>query len=128
MTTETTERPATCGDCGGAFEPTEHTPGYGRTAEGAAVCYRCCAIRDYATMRETGKATLYYTPGEHGSPGVVSNWPGSLKFQARHASKGRHNIAGSQTTVWFEDDDAGEWIGKQYGQWSDICRCRRIKA
>jgi len=106
-------------DCGGT--------GYGIDRAGNKVCYACCGKRDLADMRETGRAVLYLT--EEGPEGTfVSNWPGTLKMRIRHLRKGSHNIAGSRTDVWFADCDGREWHGVQLGEFSQLCRCKRLKA
>lgn len=70
-------------------------------------------------MRQDGRVVLYLHGGE------VANWPGSLRFPCL-ASEGCHNIAGTQTVAyfWFEGEP---WIGRQYGRYSELCYCRRLK-
>ncbi len=101
--------------------------GYGIDRAGNKVCYACCGKHDLADMRETGRAVLYLT--EEGTQGtVVSNWPGTLKIRVTHLRKGSHNIAGSRTDVWFTDGDGRQWHGVQLGEFSQLCRCKRLKA
>lgn len=94
-------------------EPNEFCPKTGK------VCYDCCAVIDKAWMEKTGRATLYV------SDGMVSNWPGTLRFAAR-VVKGKHNIARTRYDVWFQDHTGREWHGVQYGENTQICRCRRL--
>ena len=103
--------------------------GYGVIREGGRkkkICYDCCGKRDLAGMIETGRAVLYLTEGPDGAE--VTNWPGTLKFHVRYQKAGNHNIAGRRTDVWFTDSNGREWHGVQLGNYSQICRCRRLKA
>ena len=89
------------------------------------VCYACCAKEELAYMRDTGRAVLYLTEGPEGL--VVTDWPGVLKFPARHKRVGSHNIAGRRVDVWFTDSDGREWHGVNYGHNSQLCHCRRLR-
>ena len=127
-------------DCGHAPSPHgEHTTGYGVDLQGRKICWACCADRDRQEMLDKGKIILYLTPanlrdtapngfrgldGEKVSRWQVSNWPGSLKFNA-YAKKGAHNIAGSRYDAWFTGPDGKEWHGVNYGEMSQLCHCKR---
>lgn len=108
--------------------------GYGER-DGAKVCYACCGELDRAEMIETGRATLYlakvdFSPLSMGcdrSGHRVSNWPGTLAFFC-HVRKSRHNMAGNRYDVWFRGPDGKQWHGVQYGDNTQICRCRRTKS
>ena len=113
---------ATATTCGHQFTPTENTPGYGLDANGVKYCYACCAERDIADMRNTGRATLYLTNAG------ISNWPGSLKIKVGYRKSGRHNFAGTRTDVWFTGPDKANWHGVQYGENTEIVHCRRVKS
>lgn len=123
-----TESPATL-ECGHPPSPHEScTTGYGVDSDGKRYCYTCCAQRDLSDMIETGRATLYLVDGSDGQSPRVTNWPGSLFFTVGHVRKGRHNIARVQRTAYFRGPDGATWIARQYGENSDIARCRRLKA
>ena len=113
-------RPAVC-DCGHPPALTDGIgTGYGER-HGQTYCYNCCARIDRQEMQRTGKATLYYDGTE------VTNWPGTLRFHLTYASTGRHNIAGKQYHVWFNGPDGFVWHGVQYGEWTQVCHCRRTR-
>lgn len=111
--------------------------GYAGTSESKIICYECCAIRDRADMIATGKATLYLSmpssqlvcnwPRMVGR-GTVGNWPGTLKFNTGPIRVGRHTVAGRRYDVYFSGPDGHEWHGVQYGDNTQICHCRRLKA
>lgn len=123
--TNTQATEVTMCDCGHAPSAHgEHTTGY-ITIDGKTTCYECCAKLDAQWMREKGKITLYLTTD--GDKATVGNWPGSLKFSA-FVRKGRHNIARTRYDVWFIGPDHAQWHGVQYGENTQICHCRRIKA
>lgn len=128
-----------CADCH-QTKPvkTDGGTGYGEW-NGDKVCYDCCAIRDRKDMTETGRAVLYLSKanekdtapnGFNGSKGVsrwvVTNWPGTLRFNA-YVKTGRHNIGRTRCDAWFTGPDGKQWHGVQIGEWSQICRCKRLK-
>jgi hypothetical protein len=106
-----------CAKCGKEMDK------YGMYA-GEYFCYECCAELDREQMRKNGKITLYLV--QRGSKQFITNWPGSLELPAGHVSEGRHNIAGVQRTAYFLFEGE-QWIAKQYGNYSDIAYCRRLK-
>jgi len=117
----------TCADCGELILAPEPAPicggmGYAITKDGKQVCYPCSARRLLAKLREDGKGCLYLTWDEH-TP-TVTDWTGELRFKVRHSRKGKHNIAGTRYDVWF-NLDGYEWWGVQYGEWTQVCHCRR---
>ena len=132
-------------DCG--HEPSEHsdiTTGYGEDDSGKTYCYACCADRDREAMVKNGRITLYlsFNPdnqrGEIQKPGYrpcgsrhvdtwqVSNWPGSLKFNA-YVTIGRHNIDGKRYDAYFNGPDGFRWHGVQYGDNTQLIHCKRTK-
>ena len=123
-----TETGFTCSDCK-AVKPVPQNGGTGYATwpnrDHEKICYQCCAVRDRASMRETGRAVLYLAPVKGGG-WTVGNWPGTLKFPVLSRTQGRHNIAGSRTDVWFKVDGA-RWHGVQYGENTEIVHCRRGK-
>lgn len=72
-------------------------------------------------MRRDGRITLYLWKSN------VTNWPGSLSFPLLSVRVGKHNIARSQRSVLFVGPDGFVWSGRQYGENSDLCHCRRTK-
>jgi len=133
-----------CGSCKECF-PTSFTR-YGETAEGKIRCFTCCAEEDKAQMDRlhmdhTDKMFMYLTHlpfpmrNDRGAQkwimgtavaGTLTNWPGTLSFPCR-VKIGRHNIARYRYDVWFTDHNGNEWHGVQYGENTQICRCRKIK-
>lgn len=119
----------TCDRCGRSYEADDGktgATGYGYDAADRKICYACCADDDRAYMRDNGRIALYLTEEPRAS--TVSNWPGSLRFAVTSVRKGRHNIAGTRTDVWFRDADGNRWHGVQYGRFTQIVHCRRIGA
>ena len=129
-----------CMDCGQTFPIlTNGGTGYACLPNPAPpdnrICYPCCAVRDRASMIETGRAVLYLTTepnltpagNSHGETGTVSNWPGSLKIKTGPVKVGHHNMAGKRYDVWFTGPDGKDWHGVQYGENTQICHCRRVK-
>ena len=94
--------------------------GYGCDAEGRTFCYECCAAQDRRQMAETGRAVLYLSGRE------LTNWPGSLRIPVDEIRHGRHNIAGSRTDCWFRFGGR-RWHGVQYGEFTQLAHCRRLK-
>lgn len=119
-----------CHDCG-QEKPVQHNggTGYARLADDSdkLICYDCCAIRDRAEMDEKGKAVLYLDYDDTLHSYMVENWPGTLRFKLDDWRRGNHNIAGTRTDVWFRDRAGREWHGVQYGEWSQLCHCKRLK-
>lgn len=98
---------------------------YGTLPSGARICYACAAVEDRRVMRETGRIDLYLVKARDGYH--VTNWPGTLDICARRVRKGSHNIAGTRYDVWFAAEGR-EWHGVNYGENSQILRCRVLKA
>lgn len=113
-----------CTKCQKECVPTGCTTGYGRNDKGEAICFECCADLDREEMAETGRITLYLN--HYGTRGVVSNWPGTLKFPCM-VQQGRHNLAGTRYDVWFRDEAGRNWWGVQYGEFTQITHCKRLK-
>lgn len=96
--------------------------GYGADMDGNLICYACCGDEDARQLRETGRACLYLGA----SRTTVSNWPGSFRLPVYASRKGRHNIAQTRYDVWFRFEGL-KYHGVQLGEWSAICRVRRVK-
>jgi len=112
-----------CSKCGEEKEvQTQCGTGYATDRAGFKTCYDCCADFDREEMMETGKAVLYLD-----GIAQLTNWPGTLRLPVRYSRHGEHNIAGSRTDIWFQGPDGKEWHGTQYGNFSQLCHCRRLK-
>ena len=101
--------------------------GYGTTKDGQIHCYACCGELDREAMHKTGRATLYLVRNDDRSY-EVTNWPGTLRLPVRSVSKGYHTIAGTRYDFHFTDDHDRRWWGVQYGDWTEIAHCKRLKA
>jgi len=104
------------------------TTGYGVRDDGSKICFDCCGIRDKQIMIKAGNSKtlpLYLVVKE--AQWWVTNWPNTLSFQVHHLRKGKHNIAGTRYDVWFQGPDNKTWHGTQYGDWTQIVHCKRIK-
>jgi len=122
-----------CDYCG-LNKPTKQSggTGYATTDQDHLHCFACCGESDREHMETHDRMTLYLVDGQ---PGVhptynqyrVTNWPGTLSFQVYPVRHGRHNIAGSRIDVWFVDHTGRRWWGVQYGEWTQICHCRKLK-
>lgn len=141
----------TCALCGIAKVYTKEgggTTGYAhRLDSDEKVCFDCCAREDIAFMRAHDRITLYlnvpdqmpfsvgYYPGTGPATSrtpatgewTVTNWPGTLSFKVIRRSFGAHNVAGRRYDVWVNGPDGHVWHGVQYGDMTQICRCRRTK-
>ena len=121
----------TCSDCG-QTKPIHTTggTGFGQDDEGNIFCYSCCARRECASMKETGRATLYLSYQDVDNSRFrryrVGNWTGDLEFNAS-VRTGRHNIAGVRYDAWFKGPDGYEWHGVTYGDNTQLCHCKRTK-
>ena len=111
----------TCVNCGKDLDDMQ----CGYTQEHDPVCYVCCAINDSEYMTNHNKIDLYLC--KHNDGWKVTNWPGSLQINVNTPKKGKHNIANNRYDVWFKF--AGKfWHGVQYGDWTQICHCKVVKA
>lgn len=119
----------------------EFTRGYGTDSEGNRFCFDCCTDQDKKQMMDTGKIALYLVsipedelPVIRGGMSYdsrviahITNWPGMISIPIYGISKGRHNWAYVRYDVWFTF--AGEeWHGTQYGNDTQLCHCKRLKA
>jgi len=126
-------------DCGHpASDHAEHTTGYGIDAEGKKLCYACCAERDKKTMTEESSITIYLSYDKAGYGGFhkafgewfkgrVTNWPGSLEIKAS-IHKGRHNVSTTRYDCWFIGPDGKTWYGVQYGEFTQVVHCRKLRS
>jgi len=100
--------------------------GYGVDNAGKTSCYECCGKQDLAQMEKDGKTWLYLTRDATG--GKLTNRPGTLVFFPSRIKKSGHNMAGSRYDVWFTDKQGRAWHGVNYGENTQICHCKRMKA
>lgn len=119
----------TCARCG-IVKPVQENggTGYAEREDGSKICYECCAELDRQTLILEGNSErlpLYLGKDEQGWK--VTNWPGTLVFRPGKVQEGKHNIAGSRTDVWFQGPDGKQWWGVQYGEWTQIIHCKRVK-
>lgn len=111
-------------ECGHPESPHGNfTRGWGRDETGKRFCYECCAKQDREYMQAHGRITLYLDQ----KTWKVTNWPGSLAYKVIAHSKGRHNWAGVRYDVWFLDEQGHKWHGVQYGNYTQLCHCKRVK-
>lgn len=121
-----------CANCGQPIQKEKDSggTGYGENDKGEKICYQCCADEDRKYMIEHGTAVLYLVENDRNdrtkSPYEVVNWPGTLRFRPVYVKKGRHNIARTRTDVWFKGPDGERWWGVQYGENTQIIRCKRV--
>ncbi len=125
----------TCADCGqDKAHESDISTGYGVDDSGRKICFSCCGKADEREMAESDKYILYLSrrleKSTHGAPSYhwyLSNWPGTFEIRLNNAPrKGGHNIAGTRYDVWFWFDGS-EWHGVQYGDWTQLCHCKRKK-
>ena len=116
-----------CDDCGNHILAPVGSggTGYAHTNDGKRICYACCAIRDKQQMRDKGKITLYLT--QEKSHYVIGNWPGTFKVSPFRVKVGRHNMAGKRYDAYFSFEGK-PWKGVTYGDNTQICHCRQLKA
>lgn len=115
-----------CNDCGKGLSIVK--PNYGHADDNGItkrICYDCCAIRDKQQMRDKGKITLYLT--QENSHYVIGNWPGTFKVSPFRVKVGRHNMAGKRYDAYFSFEGK-PWKGVTYGDNTQICHCRQLKA
>ncbi len=115
-----------CSQCGNVIAPKPDVAiGYAIRNAGNLVCYDCCAREAEEFMQKHGQIALYLVL-THGAKREVMNWPGSLRFPVRHYKEGKHNMARIRRDVWF-DFKGYQWHGVQYGEFSELCYCRKTK-
>lgn len=107
--------------------------GYAVDKDSNKICYDCCSEKDKRYMEEHSKIDLYLTKKvtEKGMlKGAVSyevvNWPGTLRFRTQF-KRGKHNMTGSRIDVWFRDHLNNKWWGVNYGEWTEIVHCTKLK-
>ena len=137
---KTTEKEAlVCADCGTHIPPREGAcggPACGWTFDEPRrpIGYGCCAKRDAADMCATGRATLYLVedPTSRTAAAKVTNWPGSLVFEATFRRRWTQYAPGAWSAVPcvcydFTGPDGRTWSAIQRGDYNTIARCRRLE-
>lgn len=100
--------------------------GYAVIEEQHTICYNCCAIRDSERMQTDNRIALYLT--KHDGQWTVSNWPGTLRLNAFvRIHKRGHNWGIPRRDAWFLDRHKQWWHGVNYGDWNDLCYCKKLK-
>lgn len=112
-----------CSICDKPIIVSKDGQGYGVDDKGNLVCYACCAVQDRDYMLKHGEITLYLI--KDGDNWVIQNWPGTLVIPALRISEGMHNWARVQRHVWFRYE-GHDWHGVQVGDYSEVCRCKRV--
>lgn len=127
-----------CADCG------KHKPlksdgggtGYGYDGVTNAIfCYPCGAKRHFDSLERDGKGYLYLSPttlDERKALGAsaahkLTDWTGERKIPIYRVQSGGHNFAGTRYDVWFTLGGR-DWHGVQYGDNTQVCHVRRLKA
>lgn len=108
-------------------KPCDITTGYGTNKKGEKFCYSCIGKQDSQYLESLpigGKDTQYLVKRDDGY--YITNWPASLEIKCQYVRKGGHNIAGSQYTAYFSYKGKN-FIGKKFGENTDICHIKRIK-
>ena len=104
----------TCTDCGKAFVPTAHTPGYAVLPNGSRICYACADERQRADLLDRSKPFTGYLSGDGCR---FTTWTGGTL-----GSVVRHNVS---RTAWHGaemhhvrvvDVHGNAWFGKGAGQ------------
>ena len=119
------------------IRPSEYLPGYG-TYKGQKLCYACCANMEREDMISTGKAVLYLVSRDEtilsgNAAGLVrktyevTDWPGNLRFPVSHVRRSVHNLATWRYDFQFIGPDGKVWSGVNYGDNTQIARCKRLK-
>lgn len=115
----------TCAQCGQTkVHNSGCSTGYGRNERDEKICFACCGENDGKALEELKpkeKFCLYFD-----SKGIT-NWPGTLRISPMHVRTGRHNIARTQTTVYFKYK-GHSFTGKQYGNNSQILHIQKTKS
>lgn len=117
-----------CFDCGQTKpRQTDGGTGYATFTDVMAqvpVCYACCALRDAEYMKRNARITLYFM---YKDKGMVTNWPGTLQFNARNVRRFNHPFAREAYLGEFTGPDGKLWRFKNIGD-SEIAHCRRAKS
>ena len=106
----------------------DFTTGYAIYKSGEKVCFNCCGVIDRADLARNNKGTLYLSRNAITGGYELTNWPGTFRIFINHTPrKGSHNLARYRYDVWFTFDGS-EWHGVQYGDNTQLCHVRRLKA
>ena len=100
--------------------------GYGIDKLGNKVCFECCGKQDASELSSLpigGKTILYLDTKNK----CITNWPGTFKLNIGYIRTGKHNMAGKRYDVWFKYS-GNVYHGTQYGDNTQICHIKRVKA
>ena len=117
-----------CAECGKEIQRDGVMCGYGRTVDGKILCYDCCAKhteKEFDSLPQ-GEKTYLYLVSKNGDL-YVTDWTGRFSIPVYRHRKGRHNIAGTRTDVWFSRYGK-KYHGVNYGEFSQICHIKQVKA
>lgn len=127
-------------DCGHPAAPDGIKAGYAIAPDGRHICYTCAGAWELNDALEHGSAVFYLTNnhsysylrdsmGHYVKPGdaKITNWSGTVAFKILYMKVNYHNWAAYRVDVWFKDIMGDYWWGRQYGNFSELCYCRRIK-
>lgn len=98
---------------------------YAELPGGHRICPDCLGRMDATNMILKGSAALYLTIVDD-SKAYVSNFFGTIVFPVTKISKGKHNIAKTQTNIRFIGPDNVEWYGTNYGDETQVVHCARL--
>lgn len=103
---------------------------YAEVPGGARICPDCLGRMDATNMILKGSAALYLTivndSKGHFKEGEVTNFFGTIRFPITKYSRGKHNIAKTQTNIRFLGPDNAEWYGTNYGDDTQVVHCARL--
>lgn len=106
-----------CASCG------KETHEYAMNGEGKKLCYDCCGVMEKKQLLELKpkETIVFYLSGHE-----VINWCGTMRIKCI-VKEGKHNIAGVRHDCWFKIGDKC-YHGVQYGDFSELCYIKRVKA
>jgi hypothetical protein len=125
---EPTEMP-TCSICSEQINGTGISPGYALNDSGEKICYKCCGVQDAVQLSAiTGKEEmyLYLSFNKEKKTYEITNWPATLIINPTRIHSGKHNIAGTQTHVWFRFNHE-YFHGVNFGNTSQVLVVKKIK-
>ena len=101
-------------DCGHMLVPRPGYTGYAVAWSSLAerrICYACAAECDKYAMLLHGVRGMYLTAPAHGRGWQVTNWPGSLRFDAYSVRKSRIGgcCSAPRLTARFYGPDGAPW-------------------
>lgn len=101
-----------------------HTTGYAQ-CDNKKYCFDCCGDYDRRCLETENSYILYLT--EDNGIWRITNWPGTLCFPARYGRSFLHFGRVKAIRVYFEDHKGNSWRATQYGDDTQVARCKKIK-